>query len=190
MQKMEYGEIVYALLIVIIAVLSFVIIKCLSNKANKKMTDGSFVMSLPKGILVLGVANILITLMILLGVIFFDEDNSLGDILFVFCFSGTMLCVSIYLIAKTLLYKIVIEGNEITVYSIIRRTYSINFEEITCAKIRQFGRGGEGITIATASKKFSVDNTFIEYERFVKLIHRKVNRKKIQKQKTGNESLS
>ena len=89
---MKVGETIYALVVVIIALSVFVIIKYFSNnKANKIMVDGSFVIRLPKNMLALGVASILIPLMILLGVFFFDENYSLGDIVFVFCFLGIML---------------------------------------------------------------------------------------------------
>ena len=178
---MKIEEIICAVSIVIlsvIAILAWIIGKCLSYKAEKKIDERSFIIRVPKSILMVGVTSILVPFLILLGMICFDEDASLGSIIFAFSFFVIMMFAGIYLIATTLLHKIIIQGNKITVYPIIKKAYTVEFKDIVSVKIVRLARG-ERVVVTTESKKFSVECDCIGYERFIKLIYRKVSQGKI-----------
>ena len=152
--------------------------KYLSNKSKININDKSFVIRLPKSMLALGVSGILIPFLLLLGMVFFEEDASLGQIIFTSFFFGIMAFIGVCLIVRTLLYKIIIQDNKITVYPIIGKAYTIEFNDIVSVKIAYFVRS-ETITVTTESKKFSIEYGFVGYEYFVKKIHSKVDPKRI-----------
>ena len=178
---MKIEEIICAVSIVIlgvITILALIIGKYLSNNPQKNTNDKLFVIRLPKSMLILGVTSILVPFLILLGMFFFDEDASSGSIMFAFSFFVIMMFAGIYLIVTTLLHKIIIQGNKITVYPVIRKPYSIEFIDIVSVKIVRLVRG-ERVTVTAESKNFSVECYCVGYGHFIKLIHRKVDRRKI-----------
>ena len=180
-ETMKIEEIICAVSIVIlgvIGILAWIIGKCLSNKSEKITNDKLFVIRLPKSMLIIGVTGILVPFLILLGMILFDEDASSGSIIFAFSFFVIMMFAGIYLIVTTLLHKIIIQGNKITVYPIIKKAYTVEFKDIVSVKIVRLTRG-ERVVVRTESKKFSVECDCIGYERFLKLIYRKVSQGKI-----------
>ena len=178
---MKIEEIIWALLVVILGVTAtsiWGISRYLSHKSEKKMDDRSFIIRLPKSTLALGISSILMPFLLLLGMLWFEEDVSLGFIIFAFSFFGIMVAIGICLIVQTLLCKIIIQSNQITVYPIFRKPYTIEFKDIVSVKIVRLARG-ERVVVSTESKKFSVEYICIGYEHFVKLIHRKVSQGKI-----------
>ena len=178
---MKIEEIILALLVVILGVTAtsmWCISRYLSHKSEKKLDDRSFIIRLPKSTLAVGISSILMPFLLLLGILFIEEDASLGTVIFAFCFFGIMVAIGICLIVQTLLCTIIIQSNQITVYPIFRKPYTIECKDIVSVKIAYFVRG-ESISVTTESKKFSVEYICIGYERFIKLIYRKVSQGKI-----------
>lgn len=78
-----------------------------------------------------------------------------------------------YLIVKTLTFKVIVKDETITVFLPFRKTYSFNFSEITSV-VRQTKKNranSERIIIKTTiNKKLIVESGAISYKRFVKKI--------------------
>ena len=85
-------------------------------------------------------------------------------------------------LSHILFHKIKVDGNKITVFRPLRKTFSCSFYDIAFAKRRAPNNGYnfEWITVKTYSgKKFMVDNNEIAYDRFVKSLCNKVPRSKL-----------
>ena len=82
-----------------------------------------------------------------------------------------------YLILKTLNFKVIVKGENITVFSTFRKPYSFTFNEIVSA-VRQVKKNqvkSERIVIRTVDgRKLIVESVEISYERFAKRIQAEV----------------
>jgi hypothetical protein len=90
--------------------------------------------------------------------------------------------VGIYLIIKTLTFKVIVEGNKLTVFSAFRKPYSFTFSEIVSAvrQVKNNQKKSERIVIKTSGgKRVIVENAEINYKRFAKRIQTEVNKERL-----------
>lgn len=134
------------------------------------MSDKNFTLSIPNIVLVIGAMCAVMSIVVLL--LFTVLSSELPHMIFYMVF-GLFFWLGIYLIVKTLSFKIIVKGEKITVFSPFRKAYSFHFSEITSV-IRQTKKNkanSERIVIkTTTNKKLIVESTEISYKRFLKKI--------------------
>lgn len=138
------------------------------------MSDENFTVMIPDIVLIIGVLDVIVDSTLLLCFTFLSEE--IPHIIF-YVFFGLFLSLGMYLIIKTLTFKVVVKGKKITVYSPFRKVYSFTFDEITSA-VRQVKKNqlkSERIVIKNkAGKRLIVESAEISYKRFVKKIQLEV----------------
>lgn len=83
------------------------------------------------------------------------------------------------MIVKTITFKVIVEGNKITVFSAFRKPYSFTFSEIALAvrQVKNNQKKSERIVITTSNgKRLIVENAEIGYKRFAKRIQSEVKK--------------
>ena len=176
--------IVISLIIPASAVFVVSFMQYFSNKESLKMTKGCFCVSLHKGYIFLAVAEMAMMSVIWVGTYLQQHsftDNMWGRLL-VDVASAALVFLGIGGTIHILFHKIKVEGNRITVFRPLRKTFSCSFYDIESVKKRdpknQYNIAK--ITVKTYSgKKFSFDSTEIAYDRFVKALCNKVSRSKL-----------
>ncbi|MBR3592585.1 MAG: hypothetical protein IKL46_07000 [Clostridia bacterium] len=150
--------------------LIFSIIQKTKIKSNKTMSDKNFTLTLPNIISVVGAMCAVMSIIILL--LFTFLLNKPPHTIFYIAF-GLFFWLGMYLIVKTLTFKVIVKDETITVFLPFRKTYSFNFSEITSV-VRQTKKNranSERIIIKTTiNKKLIVESGAISYKRFVKKI--------------------
>lgn len=171
---MNIGIILSAIFIPACVMATFAMIQKSNVKTNKTMTDKQFVVMIPKIVLVIGVICDLMSVVVLLVFTLFSQK--LPHVIFYIVF-GSFLWLGTYLILKTLKFKVIVKGEEITVYSIFAKPYTFTFDEIIFA-MRQVKRNqvkSERIVIKTIfGKRFIVESQEISYKRFSQRIKSEV----------------
>ena len=155
-----------------------------SHKESLKMTKGSFCVSLHKGYVFIAVAEIAMMTVIWVGTYLQQNivtDNMWGRLLMDVAMAA-LVFLGIGGTIHILFHKIKVEGNRITVFRPLRKTFSCSFSDIESVKKRnpknQYNIAK--ITVRTYSgKKFSFDSTEIAYDRFEKSLCNKVIRSKL-----------
>lgn len=173
---MKPSVILLAIFIPICVTAVFSFMQKSGSKSTQKMSDEYFVIKLPNAILTLGIVVIVLITIVILGFTFFSQE--LPHIIFYIVF-GVFLWLSMYLILKTLRFKVVVQNEKITVYSIFAKPYSFTFSEIVSV-VRQVKNNqiqSESMVIKTSSgKKLTVESAEMEYKRFLKKIQSEVKR--------------
>lgn len=156
--------------------LVFSVILISRQKADEKTSDMHFKVTVPKMVMTLGFALMLMSTLIMLCFTLFSEE--LPHWIF-YLVLGLSILVGLYMVLKTLRFKVIVEGEKITVFSIIRRPYTFTFSEIVSA-VRQVKKNqlkSERMVIKTASgKKLIVESAEISYERFKKRVGSEVEK--------------
>lgn len=150
-----------------------------SNKTSKSMTNEHFIVMVPKMVLMIGIACVLMSVIVLLGFTLFS--NELPHMIFYLVF-GLFLWLGTYLVLKTLKFKVIVKGKEIIVYSVFKKPYTFTFSEIISA-VRQVKRNqmkSERIVVKTVSgKKLIVESTEISYKRVLQRIKSEVKSERL-----------
>lgn len=145
------------------------------DKAKKRITDQDFTVQVPMGIFGLGVALVIAFVLLTLGFTFFSKE--LPHTIF-YVFAGIFIFFGLYLIFKTLCFKVIVRGNSITVYSIFRRPYTFGFQDIVTA-VRQVKNNqvkSERIVVRTESgRKLIVERVEIGYANFRKKLYEELD---------------
>lgn len=144
-----------------------------SETADNPGNEG-FIVRLPSVIVGLGIAGNLGVTVIVVGFTLFSEKVPHAIFYVVF---GLGAWLYWYLILKSLRFRVIVKGDDITVHSILARPHSFTFDEIVSA-VRQVKKNrvkSERVVIKTRSgKKLIVETPEISYRRFVNQIITKV----------------
>lgn len=171
---MDLGTILSAIFIPACVMGIFSIIQKTSTKTSKTMSDKHFVVMIPNTVSIIGIMCALMSILVLLGFTIFS--NELPHLIFYIVF-GIFLCLGMYLVLKTLTFKVVVKDETITVFSAFRKPYTFTFSEINSV-VRQVKRNqikSERMVIKTISgKKLIVESSEISYKRFMKRIKAEV----------------
>lgn len=171
---MNIGIILLIIFLPACVLLAFSLIKKSGNKTSTRMSDKNFTVMLSSTILGIGALEILVLTALLLGFTFFSEEL---PHLILYVISGVGIWMGMYLILKTLNFKVIVKDEKITVFSTFRKPYSFTFDEIVSA-VRQVKNNqvkSERIVIKTKNgKKLIVESVEISYERFSKRIQSEV----------------
>lgn len=145
-----------------------------NRQISRTMSDESFVVMVPKIVLIIGIIGDSMFSAIILGFTLFSKE--LPHIIFYIVFE-LFIWLGTYLILKALRFKVVVKGEKITICSIFKKPYTFTFSEIVSV-VRQVKRNqvkSERIVIKTVSgKKLIVESAEISYKRFLQEIKAKV----------------
>ncbi len=171
---MNIGGILTAIFVPACSILVLLEIKKTNRKTSKTMSDAHFIITIPKFVLIVGMACAVASIVVLLCFTFFSEE--IPHTIFYITF-GLFFWLGMYLVLKTLKFKVIVKGKEITVYSIFKKTYVFTFDEIISAvrQVKENQAKSERIVLKTKSgKKLIVENTEISYEKFLQKIKMEV----------------
>lgn len=145
-------------------------------KVSKTMSDKNFAVFLPKTVAIIGAMGSLTSLAVIIPFTFFSDEQPHFIFYVVF---GLLNWLGTYLIVKTFTFKVIVNGEKITVCSAFRRPYSFTFDKIISA-VRQVKRNqtkSERIVIKTANnKRLIVESSEVSYKRFKEKIQLQVKR--------------
>lgn len=119
---------------------------------NKTVSDEQFVVMISKIVLVIGLVLDLLCVLIVTGFTLFSQ--TLPHIIFYIVF-GLGIWLGTYLAVKTLKFKVIVKGEEITVQNIYGKPFTFTFSEIISV-VRQVKNNqvkSERIVVKTASGK-------------------------------------
>ncbi len=164
------------------SIVSFImaLIRYFSDKADRKMTYGSFEIRLHWSLSLLGGVGLLVFGGLFIGLIM-QNNGYQGSFEFVrqvvaYVIASILLCLCVLLILGPLMRKIVVRGNEITIFYTFMRPCSFSFDDIVYARKKVIGQGEKIVVKTSFGKKFAVENMEISYDRFIKALKNKVNR--------------
>lgn len=173
---MDIGIILLAVFLPQCVVLTFVIIQKFRDKASNTMTGDDFTIMLPSMVAGIGIVEVLTFLILLLGFTFLSDERPHFSFYFIL---GLFIWLGIYLIVKTITFKVIVKGEEIIVFSAFRKPYSFTVSEITSV-VRQVKKNqlkSERMIIKTeAGKKIIVESSEISYKKFMKKIESEVRK--------------
>ena len=181
---MKTTPIVISLIVPASVVCLLTFMQYFNNKESMKMTEGCYCVSLHKGYIFLAVAGLAMSVVIGVG-IYLQIDTVTYNVWRNLCgYAGVaaLSFIGMGALSHILFHKIKVDGNKITVFRPLRKTFSCSFYDIASVKRRAPNNGYnfEWITVKTYSgKKFMVDNNEIAYDRFVKSLCNKVTRSKL-----------
>lgn len=171
---MNIGIILSAIFIPACVMATFAMIQKSNVKTNKTMTDKQFVVMIPKIVISIGLVLDFLCVMIVIGFTLFSEK--IPHIIFYIIF-GLGIWLGTYLALKTLKFKVIVKGEEITVQNIFGKPFTFTFSEIVSA-VRQVKKNqvkSERIVVKTTSgKKLIVESAEISYKRFLNRIKSEV----------------
>lgn len=176
---MKLVIILMAILVPTSVSLVFSIMESSKVKISKKMTDENFTVMIPNIVIMIGALAAFMSCTVMLCFTFFSDEVP-HPIFYVTC--GLLLWVGVYLIIKTLTFKVIVEGDKITVFSAFRKPYSFTFSEIVSAvrQVKNNQKKSERIVIKTSGgKRVIVENAEINYKRFAKRIQTEVNKERL-----------
>ena len=157
--------------------LLFSLIQQAKTTTEDRSSDDNFTIKLSPVVFVVGVLGIITATAVMLGFTFLSNEKPHHIFYIVF---GSFFLLGVYLAIKTLTFKVVVKGDQITVYSALKKTYTFAFSDIVSA-VRQVKANqvkSERIVIKTASgKKLIVESAEVEYERLSKRIRAEVDKK-------------
>ena len=170
MIKIEVVTILSAIFVPAIVMLVFSLLKKSNITLRKTMSDEHFTVMLPKIVLYIGIAADVVFGLVLVLFTFFSEE--LPHVIFYIIF-GLFFWIGTYLILKTIRFRVIVRGEEITVFSILKKPYSFTFHEIVSAvrQVKNNQVNSERIVVkTTAGRKLIVESSEISYKRFAKKI--------------------
>lgn len=143
-------------------------------KQEKKATSENFTVYIPSMVCGIGVIGVIVLSIPIVAFTFFSAERP--HLIFYICFGGGI-WLSIYLIVKTLTFKVSVKGENITVYSAFRKPYTFTFDEIDSA-LRQVKKNqlkSERIVIkTTCRRRVIVESAEVSYHRFLNKVKEKV----------------
>lgn len=151
-----------------------------TNSGNDKgISNDYFTVMLPKIVLYIGIAADVVFGLVLLLFTFFSEE--LPHVIFYIVF-GLFFWLGMYLILKTIRFRVIVRGEKITVFSILRKPYSFTFDQVVSAvrQVKNNQVNSERIVVkTTAGRKLIVESSEISYERFAKKIRSTVTAERL-----------
>ena len=140
------------------------------------MSDENFTVMIPSIVMIIGAMCALMSLSVLLGFTFLSDE--LPHFIFYVVF-GFLFWIGMYLIVKTLTFKVIVKEGKVTVFSAFRKSYSFTFDEVVLA-VRQVKKNqmkSERIVIKTESgKRLIVESSESSYKRFSKIVQLEVKK--------------
>lgn len=142
-----------------------------ARKESKKAEKNKFTVYIPNLCAMIGVVGIVVFgAFILFSPIIWSDENGHFMIIFYIVFGAGVLS-GVYLIIKAMRFRIVVDGERITVYPLLSKTYTFTFDDINTV-VRQTKKRYEGhaerIIIRTKQgKKVIAENSFIAYFKLV-----------------------
>ena len=173
---MKIVIILIAILVPASVSLIFSIMESSKVKISKKMTDENFIVTIPSVVIIIGAMAAFMSCTVMLYFTFFSDEVPHPIFYVIF---GLLFWVGIYLIIKTITFKVIVQGNKITVFSAFKKPYSFTFSEIASAvrQVKNNQKKSERILIKTSSgKRLIVENAEIGYKRFAKRIQSEVKK--------------
>lgn len=156
--------------------LVFSAIRSQNIKTSKRMSADKFAVQLPNIVAYIGALDIIAAVIVIIGFTFFSEE--IPHIIFYIVFGG-MIWLGTFLILKTTMFKVVVNNDDITVYSICRKPYSFTFSDIIAVQrqVKERYTPAERIVVKTKSgRKVIVEHSEAGYKRFRDKILRHVDR--------------
>lgn len=146
------------------------IIRKPTGKINGRFSDTYFIVMLPNAVLWIGILDVVTSMLLLFGFTLFSTEKP-HLIFYLAC--GAFLWLGMYLALKTLCFRVIVDGEKITVFSVFKKSYTFTFNDITSA-VRQIKNNrvrSERIVLKTTTgKRMIVENSEISYMRFMKRI--------------------
>ena len=176
---MYIKTILLAICVPICTSLVFALIQQAKTTTEDRSSDDDFTIKLSPVVFVVGVLGVITATVFMLVVTFLSNEEPLL-IYCVYIVFGPFFLLGAYLAIKTLTFKVVVKGDQITVYSALKKTYTFTFSEIISAvrHVKPNQLKTEYIDIKTANgKKLTVGSVDEEYERFYRRIRAEVDKK-------------
>lgn len=154
--------------------LIFSVIQKAGVKESKTMSDENFTIMIPSIVLIIGAMCALMSTVVLLGFTFLSNERP--HFIFYVTF-GLFFWFGMYLILRTLTFKVMVKGEKITVFSVFKNPYTFTFSEIVSAvrQVKKSQTKSERLVIKTANgKKLIVESIEVSYKRFAKKIQLEV----------------
>lgn len=150
-------------------------------EASQKMSDNQFIVKLPMNYFVVGLVVAVIfgtsLLVFSLSINKFPDGSELAVNIVFYSVLGGFTWLGIFLALKAIKHRVIVNGDRITVYSVLAKPYSFTFDEIISV-FRELSYNrlkSERITIKIITGKvFAVENAEISYERLLQKIMLKV----------------
>lgn len=168
--------IVSAICLPICMSLVFSLIQQAKTTTEHRSSDDNFTIKLSPVIFVVAVMGVVMATAVMLGFTFLSNETP--HLIFYIGF-GSFFLLGAYLAIRTLTFKVVVKGDQITVYSALKKPYTFTFSEIVSAvrHVKPNQIKTESIVIKTANgKKLTVGSVEEEYERFSKRIRAEVSK--------------
>ena len=142
-------------------------------KSTRK-TDTDFAVFVPETVMYLGILLTFMCSAVILISTFFDNPHWI-----LYVCMGIILWLGIYLIVKTLVFRIVVKHKKITVYSALRKPYTFTFDDILLVRrqVKKNMMRSERIVIKNKfGKKVIAESAEVSYKRLIKRIESDVNK--------------
>lgn len=172
---MNLGIVFSAIFVPFSVTLLLSLIKSSQNNISDKVSNEKFTLYVPKIVLGIGICDVLMTIIVELCFTLFSEE--LPNVIFYIVFDLFM-CLGLYLILKTVKWKVKVNNKTITVIPILSKPYSFQYNDIISAKrqTKKNQTNSERIVIKTKqNKKVIVESLEISYQRFLQRLKTEVD---------------
>lgn len=129
---------------------------------NSKIKD-NFIIKIPDAFVLLGAILDFVCVLIMVCFTLFSDEKPHYIFYVIF---GFFTFVGLYLIVRTITFKVVVKGKTITVFSAMRRPYTFTFDDVISVvrQVKQNKVNSERMIIRTKSKrKLILENAEISY---------------------------
>lgn len=145
------------------------------NKKSGKKLSKHIVVMLPETVLFIGVIGLFTALAVLFGFTFLSAETPHWLFYAIF---GAFVWLYVYLIVKTMVFRVVLKEQEIEVFPVFAKPYTFTFQEIDSAvhQVKQNRTNSERLIIKTKTgKKVTVESGEIGYKQFLHKIMESIN---------------
>jgi len=173
---MNIGKIISVIFMLFGFTLILSIMRKSNIKADKEMSNEYFFLMLPRLFLGIGVTLSLMTLIVM--IVFTVFSNELPNIIFYIIF-GLFFFLGVYLVLKVLKFKVIVQGEDISVYDIFIKTYTFKFDDIVLVtrQVKKNQLNSERMIIKTKlGKKLIVESAETAYKKLFNMIELKVKK--------------
>lgn len=182
--QMKISIIIFAILLPI-CISSFVNInRTLTKRASKRASKNKFIIYIPEVYAVVGfLVAFVFSAFILFSPLLWPNENGKSLIVFYISF-GAFVLLGIYIIIKSLRFRIVVDKGVLTVYPLFQKSYSFTFDEVeivTRQTKKRYEGYAERLVVRTKDgKKTIIESSFVNYKKMVEQIIENVDRSKLQ----------
>lgn len=155
----------------------------IAKRASKRASKNNFIVYAPEIYAIIGflVAFVFGTFMLFSPLLWPNENGK--SLIFFYISFGAFVLLGIYIIIKTLRFRIVVERVFLTVYPLFQKSYSFTFDEVKTVtrqiKKRYNGRTERIIILTNQGKRVVVDSSFVSYKKLVKIIQENITVSKL-----------